>query len=90
MFKPKPEDGLRGLKRLGALGKILGSKLRLSVYDNGMETQSNNQEYRGMSTRTINPDAYIISKKRAHEIETQKAYALMASRHEKWTAGGPI
>jgi hypothetical protein len=55
-----------------------------------METQSNNQEYRGMSTRTINPDAYIISKKRAHEIETQKAYALMASRHEKWTAGGPI
>ena len=41
-------------------------------------------------TRTLNPQAYIISNQRLQEIETQKAMIASLSRHDKWKAGGPV
>jgi len=39
--------------------------------------------------KTFNVQAYLISKQRMHEIETEKAMVLSALRHERWKAGGP-
>ena len=33
--------------------------------------------------------AYAMSQQRMHEIETEKAMAILASRHQSWKAGGP-
>ncbi len=38
----------------------------------------------------LNPQAFIMAKRRMHEIETQKAMIIHELRHDFWKAGGPI
>ena len=40
--------------------------------------------------KTSNVQAYLIGKRRMHEIETQKAMIIVLSRHARWKAGGPV
>lgn len=42
------------------------------------------------STKAFNSQAYLFSKHRVNEVETEKAYATALSRHERWKGGGPI
>jgi len=52
-------------------------------------SQSNaNQDQR--QPETLNPDAYILSNQRMRELETQKAFVISLSRHERWKAGGAL
>jgi len=41
-------------------------------------------------TKTFSSDAYLLAKKRMHEIEAQKAMVIFESRHDRWKAGGPL
>lgn len=42
-------------------------------------------------TKTFSSDAYLLTKKRTHAVETQKARVIFESRHERWKgAGGPL
>ena len=38
---------------------------------------------------TFNVQAYLLGKRRMHEIEGDKALVIAESRHDKWKAGGP-
>ena len=52
-------------------------------------SQSNaNQDQR--QSETFNVEAYRISNQRTCELETQKAFVISLSRHERWKAGGPL
>jgi len=43
-----------------------------------------------LSDTYLNCWNYILASQRMHEIETQKAMAILMSRHERWKgAGGP-
>jgi len=46
-----------------------------------------NQDMR--QRKTFSVQAYILGNQRMHEIETQKAMLISASRHDRWKAGGP-
>jgi len=39
--------------------------------------------------KTFNVQAYLLGIRRMHEIEGEKAQAIVVSRHHKWKAGGP-
>ncbi len=36
------------------------------------------------------PEAYMLANNRMHEIDAEKAMALVLTRHERWKAGGPL
>lgn len=38
----------------------------------------------------LNPQAFIIGKRRMHEIEKTKAMIMIESRHQSWKSGGPL
>jgi hypothetical protein len=75
--------GTRG--RLG-LFRLIRS-VRMGDMDASIHTDSN--EDRGQ-TKTLSSDAYLLAKKRIHEMEAHKAMAILESRHDTWKAGGPL
>jgi hypothetical protein len=40
--------------------------------------------------KTFNVQAYMLGKRRTHEIEGEKAMVIAESRHDKWKAGGAL
>lgn len=47
------------------------------------------QYKQGLTLEPYYAQAYAMSQQRMHEIETEKAMAILASRHQSWKAGGP-
>jgi len=77
LFGPKGRLKLFRLLRSGRMGDTDASVLADSNEDREQ-------------TKTLSPDAYLLAKKRNHEIETLKAMVVFQSRHERWRAGGPL
>lgn len=55
--------------------------------DASLRTDSNEDTEQ---TKTFSSDAYLLAKKHTHEMEAQKAMAVLQSRHDRWKAGGPL
>jgi hypothetical protein len=73
-------------------GKVLKLfRLAFSSRDGEFDISSHTTANQDLSQlNTFNTQAYILGKQRMHEIETQKAMAIVVSRHERWKAGGPV
>lgn len=78
--------------------KLFGTSVRLKLFklirgtgmggmDASLRTDSNEDREQ---TKTFSSDAYLLAKKRIHEIEAQKAMLIFESRHDNWKAGGPV
>ena len=52
-----------------------------SVSPSGLENEDRQQ--------SVNVQALIVEKQRAHEIETEKAMLTSVARHQRWNTGGP-
>jgi len=53
-------------------------------------SESTGVQYKqGLTLEPYYAQAYAMSQQRMHEIETEKAMAISASRHQSWKAGGP-
>jgi len=64
--------------------------LRLSGLEMGFESTSRLQQKEDYArAETLNSEAYLLSKKRMHEVEAEKAVMISVSRHPRWVAGGP-
>jgi len=80
------------MKRLfGTRGRLKLFRLirgvRMGDMDVSIRTDSNEDREQ---TKTFSSDAYLLAKKRMHEIEAQKAMVIFESRHDRWKAGGPL
>ena len=73
---------IEGLKLLRLIRGV-----RMGEMDASIRTDSNEDREQ---TKTFSSDAYLLAKKRKHEIEARKAMAIFESRHDKWKAGGPL
>lgn len=47
------------------------------------------QYKQGLTLEPHYAQAYAMSQQRMYEIETEKAMAILASRHQSWKSGGP-
>ena len=78
-------------KLFGTIGRLKLFRLirgvRMGDMDASLRTDSNEDREQ---TKTFSSDAYVLAKKRMHEIETQKAMVILESRHCTWKAGGPL
>jgi len=81
-------------------GSLLASSLKRALrtikgeYKSSTYSSTNGHDQNAERSRTFAracSDAYLISKKRQVEVETQKAFIVSQSRHERWKgAGGPL
>jgi len=78
-------------KLFGTTGRLKLFRLirgvRMRDMDASLRMDSNEDQEQ---TKTFSSDAYLLAKKRKHEIEAQKAMVMFESRHDKWKAGGPL
>jgi len=80
------------------LKKLFGTRARLDLFrlirgirmgDMGASPRKDSDED-PEQTKTFSSDAYLLTKKRLHAVETQKAMVIFELRHERWKAGGPL
>jgi len=73
---------------------LKGKMLRILGLERGFEQSFSNHDGIVSKKDSFDPffraGAYIISNRRKHEIELQKAMAIKESRHDTWKAGGPL
>lgn len=73
---------------------LKGKMLRILGLDRGFEQSFSDHDEIISKKDSFDPfcrvQAYIISNRRKHEIELQKAMAIKESRHDTWKAGGPV
>jgi len=83
---------LRAIANLGATIKratdILLPTSRESM-SKDMRARYDEAKEASVAASMHSPYAYQLSKKRMHEIETQKALIIKVSRHDTWKTGGP-
>jgi len=85
------------LKKIHNLRKTISNQLispfkrALGIYRDASNSTSTLQISTGKLFDTyLNCWTYFLANQRMHEIETQKAIAILMSRHERWKgAGGP-
>jgi len=85
-----------GLRRMHSLRRTFSNKVitsfkkALRIVGNESNSVPDLQfSMKGLSNTSFIPEAYILARRRMHEIETEKAMATFMSRHESWKAGGP-
>ncbi len=76
-------------------GSFLRSVLRALGMDKSFTSHLNASPRMGADENlrkpnNLNVQAYIIAKRRMHEIDGQKAMILHELRHDFWKAGGPV
>lgn len=73
---------------------LKGKVLRILGLDRGFERSFSDHDGIVSKKDSFDPffrvEAYIISNRRKHEVELQKAMAIKESRHDTWKAGGPV
>ena len=70
------------IKVFRLFGMNIGSKEPLRSHRDDPAYMSN-------QPKTFNVQAYMLGKRRMHEIEGEKAMAIAESRHHRYQAGGP-
>ena len=60
---------------------------RMGDMDVSVHTDSNEDREQA---KTFSSDAYLLARKRMHEMEAHKAMVIRESRHDTWKAGGPL
>ncbi len=84
------------MKRIFPQGKttLKGNVLRLLSLGESLEQAYTKQHEPSTKEDSFGPlfrvQASIISTRRKHEVEGQKAMAVFESRHSRWKAGGPL
>jgi hypothetical protein len=78
--------GKRG--RLGSVKQEILRKFRLTHNPN-CDVSACASEQEDKKLENFNLRAYLESNRRMHEIETQQAWAITLSGHERWKAGRP-
>ncbi len=87
-FKTKGEGGLsirRLATRIFGLPEAFKSQVEL-----GPDSSSYSIESETKLRKISSPEVNALSKRRMHEVETQRAFVMALSRHERWKGGGPI
>jgi len=70
------------IKVFRLFGMNIGSRETLGSHRDDPAHMSN-------QPKTFNVQAYLLGKRRMHEIEGENAQAISLSRHSRWKAGGP-